>query len=455
MSDEDGLVESSAATPAATSLSLQPGWLRAGTANLVWQGLRELHLRAVGSDFQFTTVAGQLNKNEAFAAYGSAVACTLGQIAAADDGAAQEVLGSLAGYGGGMGTLDGLESPFLSALSGAFRAGATDAVTRAAAVWRTVGQPRQLGGGALTSPVVSGGGVIALVSAEDLAQLDAADGAGALVLAMLELFRADEPRNRTAAEDRVGAAARAIGSATVRAAAAVAGAAELAKQLPAGAGGPPAAVAPITRVLERVQVDGQPFLRPSRTVGSIAQGKLIVVDTGVMVLETPTSTPPHAGPPIAVTPRLPTLDPSGDGPIQLGASSFWRSAVAPPVPAFTVAPAALDSQVHVRGHTAALPALPRLRKNGTVNPRGLLAALLDPPPSPAGSPDDLIVDARPGQIPEFVLVVPTAPPPLFIKPEKPEHAIPAGELEDAVRAIPAGELTAAVRAFLARVTRSG
>jgi hypothetical protein len=341
-----------------------------------------------------------------------------------------------------MGTLDGLESPFLSALSAAFPAGATDAVARAAAVWRTVGQPRQLGGGALTSPVVSAGGVIALVSAEDLAQLDAADSAGALGLAILDLFRADEPRNRTVADDRVGAAAHAVGSATVRAAAAVAGAAELAKQLPSGAGTPPAAVAPITRVLERVQVDGRTILRPSRTIRSIAQGKLIVVDAGVVVLETPTSTPAHAGPPIAVTPRLATLDPSGDGPIQLGASSFWRSAVAPPVPAFTVAPAALDSQVHVRGHTAALPALPRLHKNGTVNPRGLLAALLDPPPSHASSPDDLLGASEPEHVPEFVLVVPTHHP-LFKLPEKPSHAIPAGEL------------TAAVRAVLARLARSG
>jgi hypothetical protein len=443
MSGDDVLVVSSAATPAATSLSLQPGWLRAGTPNLVWQGLRELHLRATGSDFQFTTVAGQLNKDEAFAAYGSSVTAALGQIAVADDRAAQEILASLAGYVGAMGTLDGLESPFLSALGAAFRGGATDAVTRAAAVWRTVGQPRQLGGGALTSPVVGGGGVIALVSAEDLARLDGADGAGALVLGMVELFRADEPRNRAAADDRVGAAAHAIGTATVRAAAAVAGAAELAKRLPAGAGGtPPAALASITRVLERVQVDGQPFLRPSRTVGSIARGKLIVVDAGVVVREAATPAPAHAGPPVAVAPRFATLDPSGDGPIQLEASSFWRSAAAPPVPAFTVAAAALASQVHVRGHTAALPALPRLLGNGTVNPRGLLAALLDPPPSHPGSPDDLLGSAQPEQLPEFVLFVPTHHP-LFILPEKPEHAIPAGEL------------TAAVRAFLARVARSG
>ena len=454
MSDEDVLVVSSAAAPAATSLSLQPGWLRAGTPNLVWQGLRELHLRAIGSDFQFTTPAGQLNKDEAFAAYGSAVAAALGQIAAADDGPAQEILASLVGYGGAMGTLDGLESPFLSALSAAFRPGATDTVARAVALWRTVGQPRQLGGGALTSPVVGGGGVIALASAEDLAQLDAADSAGALVLAMVDLFRADEPRNRTGADDRVGAAAHAIGSATARAAAAVAGAAELARQLPAGAGPPPAAVAPITRVLERVQVGEQPFLRPSRTVGAIAQGKLIVVEAGVVVVETPAPTPAHAGPPIAITPRLATLDPSGDGPIQLGASSFWRSAAAQPVPAFTVAPAALDSQVHVRGHTASLPALPRLRKNGTVQPRGLLAALLDPPPAHAGSPDDLLGRSQVEQVPEFVLVVPTHHP-LFLKPEKPSHATPVGDLDNALLAIPAAELTAAVRAFLARVARSG
>jgi hypothetical protein len=446
MSPEDGfedvVVASPAATPAAAPLALQPGWLRAGTPNLVWQGLRELHLRAVGSDFHFTTSAGDLTKDEAFAAYGSAVANVLGQIAVADAGPAQEILGSLAGYAGAMGTLDGLESPFLSALSAAFPAGATDAVSRAATVWRTVGQPRQLGGGALTSPVVSAGGGIALVSAEDLAQLDAGDSAGALGLGVLDLFRADEPRNRTGADDRVGAAALAVGSATVRAAAAVAGAAELARQLPTGGVVPPAAVAPITQVLGRVQVDGQPFLRPGRTIGSIAQGKLIVVDVGVIARETPPSAPAHAGPPVAVRPALATLDPSGDGPIQLGPSEFWRSAVAPPVPAFTVAPAALDSQLHVRGHTAALPALPRLRKNGTVNPRGLLAALLDPPPSHPGSPDDLLGESEPEHVPEFVLVVPTHHP-LFLLPEKPSHAIPAGEL------------TAALRAVLARLARSG
>jgi hypothetical protein len=444
MSDDGVLVGSSAAAaPAAPALSLQPGWLRAGTPNLVWQGLRELHLRAIGSDFQFTTVAGQLRKEEAFAAYGSAVAATLGQIAAADDGAAAEVLGSLAGFGGAMGTLDGLESPFLSALSAAFRAGATDAVARAAGVWHTLGQPRQLGGGALTSPVVSAGGVVALVSAEDLAQLGEAADAGTLAVAIADLFRADEPRDPTRADDRLAAAVRAVGSATVRVAAAVAGAAELEKQLEAGGGTPPAAIASITRVLERVQVEGQPLLHPSRTVGSVAQGKLIVVEAGVVASEPPTSAAPHAGPPLAVSPRLATLDPSGDGAIQLAASSFWRSAATRPVPAFTVAPTALESQVHVRGHTAALPALPRLRKNGTVNPRGLLAALLDPPPSHAGSSDgDLIFDPHPGQIPDFVIVVPLHHP-LFILPEKPGHAIPAEEL------------TAAVRAALARIARRG
>jgi hypothetical protein len=418
------------APAAAAGLVLQPAWLRLATPNVAWQGLRELHLRAVGSDYQFTTVAGRLSKADAFATYGSALAATLGQLAVADDAAANRLLGSLADFGGAMASLDGLESPFLTAFSAAFRVGATDSVDRAAEVWSSVGQPRQLGGGVLGAPVVSAGGVLTLVGADDLAQLADVSGAAAMELAVVELFKADVARDPSSDDEGTAPtglyadALQTVGRALVRLAVGVAGAAELEDHDIAG----PAPVAAIKAALERVQVHGQPLLRPSRAMASVAQGKAVVVEVGIVGADAQPPPAQHAGPPRSISPQLPTLAAGPAGGFDLGPSAFWRGATVAPVPAFTLAAQGLDSQLHVRGHTVALPGLPRLRKDGSVFPRGLLSSLLDPPPaSPVphtpGSLDNLILDPHAGELPQIVIVMPAHFPPLVL-PEKPGHATP-------------------------------
>lgn len=83
---------------------------------------------------------------------------------------------------------------------------------------------------------------------------------------------------------------------------------------------------------------------------------------------------------------------------------------------------------------AAASVAPAAAKDGIVNPRGLLESVLDPPPAHAHTGnDDLVLDSHADQLPEIVIVIPTHVP-LFILPEKPEHATPP-EVSGIVRAV--------------------
>ena len=332
-----------------------------------------LHRRSLGdADYGYTSAAKTMTPEEAFALYSTTLAAVLGHIAVADARLAAQIMSGLNTFAFTARFLDGLESPFLSAFEASFGATGQTAVTAAAAErWRSLGQPRTLGGGALQAPLVSAGGVIALVGADDLERaLRGATDVVSLHAGIGSLFMSGSQRADLLDDESL----EQVGLCVFRAAVGIAGAAEIQTRL----GNPPAGDAdplvipdptldPVETVLRETTYQGQPLLKtgPNEQLAQILNGKAIVVELGTLgpsLAERPAAA--HAGPPPAIAPSFPAAAGTITG------SPFWRNPAVVPVAAVSASGPGVENALQLRSPGLVMSALPRLAPDG----RCLLAA---------------------------------------------------------------------------------
>ena len=446
--------------PEATRITLEPAWLRVASPGIAWQRLQELHLRALGhTSYGYTSAAKSLTPDAAFALYSTTLAAVLGHIAVADGVSAARILSSLNDFAATGRSLGGIESPFLSAFAASFAtSGSTPVTAGAAERWRSLGAPRELGGGALQTPLLSAGGVLALTGADDLARA-VRDGStpGLLNDGLASLF-SSAAENAGSTDDP---ALAEIGETVFQVALGIAAAAEIQTRVKAARPDDPNVLVvsdpvfdPVANVLRETTYAGRPLLKSevSRQFGPVTQGKAIVVELGLLAShETHGPEARRPGAPMAIVPRLPTTT----GTVE--ASAFWRNPAVDPVAAMTATGPGIVSSLVPRHPGLALSALPRLATNGLVSPRGLLAALLDPP---QGSPGGAAPDA--GRAPGAR--VPTVEPP---RTSRPIHVIiddvgvghrdlliDAGAVQQLVTEAVAAEVGRVTRTIAADVTRA-
>ena len=378
--------------PEATRIALEPAWLRVASPGITWQRLQELHLRALGdSSYGYTSTAKSLTPDAAFALYSTTLAAVLGHIAVTDGVSTTRILSSLNDFAATVRSLRGIESPFLSAFAASFStSGSTPATAGAAERWRSLGAPRELGGGALQTPILSAGGVLALIGADDLARaVRDASTPGLLNDGLASLFSSGAD-NAGSTDD---AALAQIGETVLQVALGIAAAAEIQTRVKVAPPDHPGVLfAPdpvfdsVANVLRQTTYAGKPLLKSevSRQFALVAQGKAIVVELGV--LGSHAAHQPEAGRPGAPLAIAPTL-PAATGTV--GPSGFWRNPAVDPVPAMTAVGPGVARSLVPRPTGLALSALPHLAADGLVVPRGLLAAILDPPQaSPGGAAPD-------------------------------------------------------------------
>lgn len=447
--------------PEATRITLEPAWLRVAPPAITWQRLQELHLRSLGNtSYGYTSAAKTLTPDEAFALYSTTLAAVLGHIAVADDFLAAQIMSSLNDFAATVRSLGGVESPFLSAFAASFGASGSTTVTAGAAErWRSLGQPRDLGGGALQTPLLSAGGVIALVGADDLGRaLHDATDAGSLNEGLAKLFSTDAD-DAGSADD---AALAEIGEAVFRVALGIAGAAEIQTRVKAAPHDSPDTLVvadpvfdPVANVLRHTTYREKPLLKSevSKQFAQVVQGKAIVVELGTLGSHEPhDQEAPHPGAPLAIAPALPTAIGT------VGESAFWRNPAIDPVAALTAIGPGVVNSLLPRSPGLAMSALPRVAIGGAVDPRGLLTAMLDPPPGSPGSkgPDK---GRDPGaHVPTLERMQTTGHIHVIITDaEGGGHdglMIDAGSLQQLVTRAVASEVGRATRTIVAEVTRS-
>ena len=132
--------------------------LRVLPPDAAWLRLQELHLKAIGFPGPLTTsTAASLNDKSAFGAYSKALCCAIAQVLVIGPNGRANIAKSIARFASCRGTFAGLEGVFLSAVLGIQLATNKPALMECVLVWRQLGLPTVLGGGALTSPVIDPG----------------------------------------------------------------------------------------------------------------------------------------------------------------------------------------------------------------------------------------------------------------------------------------------------------
>jgi hypothetical protein len=140
------------AVTATGSIEVVKGHVCYAPRDVAWTRMREFHRRSLGQEGPFETqVANQLTPAEAFVAYSNAAVLSMAQMIVAGPDTQAGILNSLSEFAAVTGSLDGLESVFLSGIRAAQYAGNADAVAHAAGVLAGLGFPSELGGGALTT----------------------------------------------------------------------------------------------------------------------------------------------------------------------------------------------------------------------------------------------------------------------------------------------------------------
>jgi hypothetical protein len=146
------------ASTATGPIGLEPAYMSTALPDIAWLGLQELHQHSLGlpgGDSFFAHGAQELTPDQAYGLWSAGTIGVLGQINVTDPVAADRLLGSLTGFAGAHGSLDGLESPFLSAFNSAMRDPLSSSLNPAGDMWQEVGIPGQLGGGAQTAPIIN------------------------------------------------------------------------------------------------------------------------------------------------------------------------------------------------------------------------------------------------------------------------------------------------------------
>ena len=139
------------AITATGSIYASPGFMHTTTPDLAFAGLQDLHYRALemrGGNASVLTV------EQAWQMYSDGVASIIGQLSVTGPEAGANILESISDYAYGVGNLDGLESPFLSAFTSAARDQRSPSLDQAAAILNELGIPDKLGGGAEKAPVL-------------------------------------------------------------------------------------------------------------------------------------------------------------------------------------------------------------------------------------------------------------------------------------------------------------
>jgi hypothetical protein len=147
---------------------MSPSLITTVPFDIGWAGIHDLHERLASSagPFVFSATEG-LTDDEAFGQYSSSIANALGQLSVMDPAGANRMLESLVDFGSHRGDLGGLESPFLSAFGVAVQGGPTEVLNEAAQLWGSLGSRlRNLGGGAETTPILSGSGTLTMATAD-------------------------------------------------------------------------------------------------------------------------------------------------------------------------------------------------------------------------------------------------------------------------------------------------
>lgn len=143
------------AVTATGSVWLSPGFLNTAPPDVAWAGLQDLHYRSIGeTGVPLSPIAMDLTPEQAWGQYSSGITSVLGQLGVTGQEAGENILGSLNSYASLTGSLDGLESPFLSAFTSAARDEASPSLDEAAALLKELGIPDKLGGGAEKSPTL-------------------------------------------------------------------------------------------------------------------------------------------------------------------------------------------------------------------------------------------------------------------------------------------------------------
>jgi hypothetical protein len=156
MDDMDSKAGSGAAVARtfAGEIVMSPALLITAVPDVAWLGIQELHAISLGRG---AFRPRGLTEEDAWGQYSASVTAVLGQLAVTDAVAGNRILGSLGDYVNVQGSLDGLEGPFLSALSSAMQLGETPEVGQAMSLLNELGLPSQLGGGAQSSALFDAG----------------------------------------------------------------------------------------------------------------------------------------------------------------------------------------------------------------------------------------------------------------------------------------------------------
>jgi len=365
--------------------SITPAWLRVATPGKAWQGMLDLHRRALGGTAGLPATATALTPEQAFATLSNAVASALAQVAVLSTDGAGRLLSGLCDHVEANRKLDGVESPFLSALTVALRGGGTPVTERAAKLWRTHGRPPKLNGGAAGTVVLAADDRVALATA---GLLDDALGGlptdpAALAAALGRLF----PQSALPADvDAQPPPVRPVAGLTdasrgvLAFAGAVAGHAELRRRLkspePQDMGAP--------QVLDRIvdalkRTIGGMVPSPTGPAGpgpAAAQGTAVVVD--VAVLGGPPSPPPELfliddSQPPAIRPAPTVLHLRPDDSFDFTGLPYWPELST--TPAFVVGGPGIERFAVVLGERSAwLAAMPELSIDGTLAAPGFLSA---------------------------------------------------------------------------------
>lgn len=139
-----------------------PIWSRQGTlwfvpAATTWQLLQELHRISLGQSNRFALdLPSQPNPRAARLAFRSTLANVFGQIMVAPDTARMELFASLCDFVEQAGSLDGLESVYLTGLRLAAASGLRDIFDARASLAKRLGLPKYPGGGLSGFPVFNG-----------------------------------------------------------------------------------------------------------------------------------------------------------------------------------------------------------------------------------------------------------------------------------------------------------
>ncbi len=383
--------------PAAISqLATGPVYLTASllafaTPEVAWQGLADLHARAIG-EVAVGSMAEQLTQEEAFSYYSNGLSAVLSQLAVVDGPTADRMLDSLNDHADFQGNLNGLESPFFSAYLSAGRDGSiSDTMDRASDIFNDVGLPGRLGGGAQSSPILDAAGrMLGFPTQQDLGGL-AGTAADRLQQMLGDFTRPDAAggsgpgSSQDAGEFAGSVIVGAIGLVTAALFSGPLGAAELIV----------GAVAFFADLFggssDKVHEQAQPAREASGgttivvenhvtvTVNVMGEGNTVTVGPTGTVTTTPAPTnapaPAPAGPP--ATPKCtPEKCPVGDDSSVADFSlPFWRND-ALMAPALCASGPGLDSLLTVSGDMVRILDLPTVDQTAQIDDAGLLTVAL-------------------------------------------------------------------------------